>query len=86
MAAVLQFEVNLERFRGVSPNDYETAFTSDKNPLDRIRYIARTAVNDTIRNGGTFVLVCDGDTITMVQRDDAADVEPVQPSSSGGET
>lgn len=48
-------------------------FSSEKMP-HRLRYIARTALNDTIRHGGTFVLVAGPDKITMVQRPDAEEI------------
>lgn len=67
--AVLQFEIDRKRWLNVATVDVAQAYTSEKQS-DRLHYIARTAISDTIRNGGTFVLVADADKITMVQRSD----------------
>ena len=68
--AVLQFEIDRKRWLNVKKEDFH-AWSSSEGASDRLHYIARTAVSDTIRNGGTFVLVAGPDKITMVQRTDA---------------
>lgn len=73
--AVLQFEIDRIRWNGVADNDFAKHVSySDEGPVARLKYIARTAINDTIRNGGTFVLVASKDKITMVQRPDAEEI------------
>jgi hypothetical protein len=67
--AVLQFEV--DRKRWVSTNSNDIASKIGESQTERLHFIARTAISDTIRNGGTFVLVASPDKITMVQRPDA---------------
>lgn len=68
--AVLQLEIDRARWLGVASADIAGKY-SDEKQIDRLHYIARTAISDTIRNGGTFVLVASPDKITMVQRPDA---------------
>lgn len=63
--AVLQFECTRERLRGYS------ADPGLEKPTDRIYHMAHAAAWDTIKNGGTFVLVVSADKITMIQRPDA---------------
>src|SRR3989304_3923792 len=70
--AVLQFEIDRKRWKATAANDFaKHTSNSDEGPVARLKYIARTAINDVIRNGGTFVLVAGPDKITMVQRTDA---------------
>lgn len=71
--AVLQFEIDRERWLGVDERDIAARYNDEKQ-LMRLHYIARTAISDTIRNGGTFVLVASAEKITMVQRADAEDL------------
>jgi hypothetical protein len=74
-AAILQFEIDRKRWNGVAENDFSKhANYTDEGPAARLKYIARTAINDTIRNGGTFVLVASADKITMIQRPDAEEL------------
>jgi hypothetical protein len=65
--AVLQIEIDTKRF---AKTKEENSFAGDygDTPWQRIYNIAKTAVCDTIKNGGTFVLTRDGGVITMVQR------------------
>jgi hypothetical protein len=72
--AVLQFEIDRKRWLSVAGVDIASKY-SDEKQFDRLHYIARTAISDTIRNGGTFVLVASADKITMVQRPDAEDFD-----------
>lgn len=73
MSAVLQFEANRKRLSS------KESFVSDTAGLDspdkRLLAIGFTAVKDTLRNGGTFVLIVTDETVTMVQRADAEDLE-----------
>lgn len=69
MAAVLQFEINIDRF--LDPANFHVAKYASETPWDRLFAMAKTAACDTIQNGGTFVLVRDGNTLTMVQRPEA---------------
>jgi hypothetical protein len=62
--AVLQFEINLERLRSYPNGKWVGAFGTVKELIDM-------AQQDTITNGGTFVLVVTPETITVVQRPDA---------------
>lgn len=72
--AVLQFEIDRERWLGVADQDIATNGISEPQ-IKRLHHIARTAISDTIRNGGTFVLVAGKKKITMVQRADADEIE-----------
>lgn len=74
--AILQFEIDLRRWRA-SELDF-ASYTSSEKPTGRLRYMAMTAACDTLRNGGTFVLVVTADTVTMVQRADADEPDPHQ--------
>lgn len=72
--AVLQFEIDRERWKDSAPSFFsENEFTT-KNPIDRIYAMAKTAVCDTIHRGGTFVLVASPSKITMIQRPDAEEI------------
>lgn len=71
--AVLQFEIDRKRWLGTSEKDIASKIGESQS--ERLHFIARTAISDTIRNGGTFVLVASTDKITMVQRKDAEDFE-----------
>lgn len=71
--AVLQFEI--DRTRWLNPNAADLVSKGGETPMERLRYLASTAMRDTIRNGGTFVLVATEDKITMVQRADAETFE-----------
>lgn len=71
--AVLRFEIDRKRWLGTNEKDLAGRF-SGETQNDRLHYIARTAISDTIRNGGTFVLVATPDKITMVQRSDCEDL------------
>lgn len=71
--AVLQIEIDRKRWSSVAPRDY-SANTVGEQPQERICHIAKTAAADTIRNGGTFVLVVSDDKITMIQRPDAESI------------
>jgi len=72
--SVLQFEVDRKRWTEVNENDISRTPGTMETQTLRLRFIARTAVNDVIRNGGTFVLVVTEDKITMVQRPDAEEI------------
>lgn len=68
--AVLQFEIDRKRWQNAS-----MIGVSDETPDRRLRHILLTAMMDTIKNGGTFVVVASPDAVTVVQRPDAADLE-----------
>jgi hypothetical protein len=76
--AVLQFEIDRERWRLTSGDTYRAATTGEK-PSDRLYYMAQTAVNDTLLNGGTFVLVVSETKVTMVQRPEATELDEEKP-------
>lgn len=71
--AVLQFEIDRRRWLGTNPHDMAGKYSSETMP-ERLEYIARTAISDTLRHGGTFVMVVADDKITMVQRPDAEQI------------
>jgi len=71
MATVLQFEIDTKR-----SSAYEKI--GGENASERIYYLAQCAAWDTLRSGGTFVLVVAEGKVTMVQRTDAADIENEQ--------
>ena len=67
--AVLQFEIDRKRWAGLKADGvFNVASVVGETPYDRLYAMAKTAVCDTIRNNGTFVLVATPDKITMVQR------------------
>lgn len=72
--AVLQIEIDRNRWDSIAGRDY-SANTCGEQPHERIYHLAKTAAADTIRNGGTFVLVVTAEKITMVQRPDAEDLD-----------
>lgn len=82
--AVLQMEFDVARFTNAESFQKAGSY-GDEKPWDRVYAIAKTAITDTIRNKGTFVLVSDGKTITMVQRPEAEVFPPApdDPSPSG---
>lgn len=65
--AVLQMEIDLSRWTNIADADFASKY-SGESPWDRLFYIVRTAAGDTIRNGGTLVLIREGNTVTIVQR------------------
>lgn len=67
--AVLQFEMDRARLK-----DFSTVPGIEK-PSDRIYHMAHAAAWDTIKNGGTFVLVVSPGKITMIQRPEAEDLD-----------
>lgn len=73
--SVLQFEVDTKRFvqteQDGSFHQGSKAYGSNSTPWNRLYAMAKTAVCDTIVNGGTFVLVMDKGKLTMIQRPDA---------------
>lgn len=69
MAAILQFEIDRKRVGDYS-RDRSTAEGSAKWKYERL---LRHALNDTLTNGGTFVVVVSDDKITAVQRPEAED-------------
>lgn len=76
--AVLQFEADKKRL-SASGDTFHGAY--NEKPWDRIYNMAKTAACDTVRNGGTFVLVVSADKITMVQRPDAEELTLADPST-----
>ena len=66
--AVLQFEIDRKRWSG-------KPFPGDTTNGVLERLVAGTAM-DTLRKGGTFVLVVTDDKLTMVQRPDAEELDP----------
>lgn len=71
--AVLQFEIDRKRWYGTSTSDVSRELSGESQE-GRLKCLARTALNDTIRNGGTFVMVVTPDKITVVQRPDAEEL------------
>lgn len=67
--SVLQFEIDRKRL------DLSTfvGMTDDSHDR-RIRNIGNTALKDTLKHGGTFVLVVTETKITMVQRPEAEEI------------
>lgn len=65
--AVLQFEIDRKRVEKY-PRDGSTC---DGSPVWKYQRLFQAAMYDTLRNGGTFVLVVTEDKITAVQRPDA---------------
>lgn len=65
--AVLQIEIDTKRF-AKTKEDASFSGEHGDTPWKRIYHIAKTAVCDTIYNGGTFVLTRDGNVLTLVQR------------------
>jgi hypothetical protein len=80
---VLQFEIDRKRWRATHENDRVGKYATPESPMDRVRYIAQTAINDVIRNGGTFVFVATADKITMVQRPEAANLGEAEQKPEG---
>ena len=71
--AILQFEIDTRRFAETKAGGSFIGMY-DETPWGRIYNIAKTAVCDTIKNGGTFALVAGDGKITMVQRTDAEEL------------
>lgn len=67
--AVLQIEIDRKR---VSGHDKETTASYESTTSNKMmtEMLCR-ALRDTIRNGGTFVLVVSETTITAIQHEDA---------------
>jgi hypothetical protein len=70
--AVFQFEIDRKRF--LDRDSFQCERTVGETPVGRIEAIAKTAVVDTLRHGGTFIIVVTDDKITMVQRPDAEEI------------
>lgn len=68
--AVLQIEIDTKRWMSTKENGDFSAYYNGETPAQRIFDMAKTAASDTIRNGGTFVLVARPGKVTMVQRPD----------------
>ena len=73
-AAVLQFEIDRGRWGATEGTSFQP-FAFGEKPSNRLFNMARTAVCDTILNGGTFVLVATPEKITMIQRTDTDTVD-----------
>jgi hypothetical protein len=71
--AVLQFEIDRERWHATEDH-FSVDQYSGESPGGRLFGMVKTAAIDTIRNGGTFVLVVTDEKITMIQRPDAEDI------------
>jgi len=70
--AILQMEFARQRMRDAKINfNY-----ADVEVSELAWAIARGCLNDTIRNGGTFVVVAASDTLTIVQRSTVESMEP----------
>lgn len=67
--AVLQFEIDRKRVAAY-PDDVNS-YGENNRAAWRWRGIAHQALNDTLANGGTFVVVASPDKVTIVQRPDA---------------
>ena len=57
----------------MATKDFMAGKFSGETPMERFYFMARTAVADVVRNGGTFVLVASETKLTMVQRPEAED-------------
>lgn len=71
--AILQFEIDISRFAKVTANGTFVGAYGETS-WHRLRHIAQTCINDVITNGGTFVMVRNGKTVTMVQRPEGTDL------------
>lgn len=69
-SAILQFEIDRKRVSGY-PRDSSSADGSAANKYERLFW---AAMHDTLRHGGTFVLVVSPDKITAVQRPEAEEL------------
>lgn len=87
--AVLQMEIDTRRWCATDHNgDFEGSAL--ESPSKYLRNIAKTAVCDTLRNGGTFVLVSRPGKVTLVQRADydealSSDEDPIVPEDAIGD-
>lgn len=70
--AVLQFEIDRKRWAETDTVHRSGGYAD--TPDRRLETIAKLAVGDTLRSGGTFVLVVTADKITMVQRPEAEEL------------
>lgn len=68
--AVLQFEIDRERVAAY-PRD---SSATEGSPEWKYRRLLEAAMYDTLRNGGTFVLVVGPKKITAIQRTVAEDI------------
>mgnify|MGYP003440689703 CR=1 FL=1 len=80
MPALLQFEIDVAKLNSGYPKD-EALFDPHKGMRARISSIARSALVDTLQNGGTFVVVVSATKITMVQRVEADEIEDADGAS-----
>lgn len=70
MSAVLQFEVDKKRLREF-PNFADSQYSGYSTPFQHVFQLASNALQDTLDNGGTFVMVVSEEKITIVQRAEA---------------
>lgn len=71
--AILQIEIERRRLSG---HDTESTGSYDKTPSkSMVNEVLCRALRDTIRNGGTFVVVVSETTITAIQHADAKPLE-----------
>lgn len=70
MAAVLQFEINRKRVDNY-PRDSTMA---EGGPTWKYQRLLQAALYDTLKNGGTFVVVVSPEKLTAIQRTDAEDI------------
>lgn len=68
--AVLQFEIDRKRVDGYERD----SVSSEGSAKWKYQRLLRHALDDTLRNGGTFVLVVSKDKITAVQRPEAEEI------------
>jgi len=73
MSAILQLEIDRQRVAAY-PRDGSLA---EGGPVWKYERLLQAALYDTLRNGGTLVLIVGSDKITAIQRDDAEDFPDV---------
>ena len=75
MTAMLQFEIDRERLKGYPEPLLRSKQSMDIVDADYVVHrLIHTALADTLRNGGTFVVVVGPTKLTVVQRQDAEDL------------
>jgi len=68
--AILQFEIDRRRVA----NYPRSSSAPEGAPEWKWGMLARAALSDTLRNGGTFVVVVTDAKVTIIQRDTAEDL------------
>jgi hypothetical protein len=75
--ALLQFEFDRARVKAMT-RETQHGINTTKRPFFLALEIVRGALQDVIENGGTLVVVASEETITVVQRPEAEDLETKQ--------